>query len=444
MDTIVAISTPPGEGGIGIVRISGDNAFHVADHIFKGKKIPSEAETHTILYGKVVDPETRGEVDEVLLSCMRAPHTYTKEDTVEISCHGGQVVLKKVLECALRSGARLAENGEFTKRAFLSGRIDLSQAEAVIDIIRAKTDKGLSLALSQLQGELSKRINDIKTDITRAKTLLEVSIDFPEEDIEMNREEIRKWIMSGIEKISSLLQAGRMGKLLRDGVKVAIVGRTNVGKSSLFNALLLQDRAIVTPYPGTTRDTIEGYINVKGIPVEIVDTAGMGETDDPVEREGVLRTRKAIRDSSFVLLLFDRSTGVVKEDLEIMKWLRNKKIIGVFNKSDLGGKEDGKRFNFPVISTSATRGDNINKLIDLMAYQTGFGIDNGNPLVSRERHIDSLRNAKESLERTLNGGTPEIISYEVGRALYFLSQITGEVTSEDILNKIFSEFCIGK
>ncbi|HID94297.1 MAG TPA: tRNA uridine-5-carboxymethylaminomethyl(34) synthesis GTPase MnmE [bacterium (Candidatus Stahlbacteria)] len=448
VDTIAAISTPLGEGGIGIVRISGEDSLRIADRIFKGKVTPSKVPTHAVHYGKIIDPNTQTEIDEVLLIVMRKPHTYTTEDVVEINTHGGIAVLKRILQIVLDNGARLAERGEFTKRAFLGGRLDLSQAEAVIDIIRAKTEEGLSLAYSQLQGRLSHELNEIKDTLVNALTLLELSIDFPEEDVEEpDPEEIKSRLAEAKNKIISLIHAGERGKIVREGVSFAITGRTNVGKSSLFNALLLEDRAIVTPYPGTTRDIIEGWIDINGIPIKLIDTAGIRDSDNPIEQLGVERTRKAIKESHGILFVLDKSTGVMDEDLEILEHLKGQKIIGVLNKSDLGGREDGWNFDFPLISVSALKHTNIDKLTNLMK-DVVVPSDYESPILARERHIEALKGAAISVNKAYDGITnnqlPELISYEIKEALNSLGKITGETTPEDVLDKIFNEFCIGK
>jgi tRNA modification GTPase len=448
VDTIAAISTPLGEGGIGIVRISGEDSLKIADCIFQGKVTPSKASTHTVHYGKVIEPNTQTEIDEVLLTVMREPHTYTTEDVVEINTHGGIAVLKKILQIVLDNGARLAERGEFTKRAFLGGKIDLSQAEAVIDIIKAKTEESLSLAYSQLQGRLSDEVKEIKDTLVNALTLLELSIDFPEQDVEEpNPEQIKSYLDKAKTKLISLIRAGERGKIVREGVSFAITGRTNVGKSSLFNALLLEDRAIVTPYPGTTRDVIEGWIDINGIPIKIIDTAGIRDSDNPIEQLGVERTRRAIKESHGILFVLDKSTGVMDEDLEVLEHLKGKKIIGVLNKSDLGGREDGWNFDFPLISVSALEHTNLDKLADLVK-DVVIPSDYESPILARERHIETIKEAAISVNRAYDGIVSkqllELISYEIKEALNSLGKITGETTPEDVLDKIFSEFCIGK
>ena len=485
MDTISAIATPLGEGGIGVVRISGPNALRIADKIFKGKTKPSKAPTHTIHYGKIIDSDTKIALDEVLLLVMRKPNTYTRENMIEINAHGGTVGLKQILELTLKNGARLAEPGEFTKRAFLSGRIDLAQAEAVLDIVQAKTDKSLSLALSHLNGELSNKIKEIKEKLVKIDAKLEAGIDFPDDIEEPNVVVAINELPLLSKKIAKLLKSGESGKLVREGATVPIVGRTNVGKSSLFNALISQNRAIVTPYPGTTRDTIESWINLDGIPIKLVDTAGIRKAKNPIEKQGMQKTQKAIEEAFAILFVFDRSEGILKEDLELLEDVKNKwngrsklsprsdgtpipseiaKIIGILNKRDLkpapviwnaelhNSRGDDLSTTLQLnklISVSALRGDNIDSI--LPAISELISANNIPPLVMRTRHLDALRRAGMAIERAisligvdLKPAIPELISYEIREAMDSLGEITGEVTSEDILNRIFSEFCIGK
>jgi tRNA modification GTPase len=449
MDTIAAISTPLGEGGIGIVRISGESALEIADRVFRGRTKLSSAQTHTVNHGKIIDPRTKDEVDEVLAVVMRKPQTYTREDMVEIDTHGGTAALSRVLEVVLHSGARHAEPGEFTRRAFLSGRIDLAQAEAVLDVVAAKTDKALSVAISQLDGKLSGQVNDIKEHVVDLLTLLEASIDFPEDVDEPSKSEMGRSLSHLSQEIDELLKAGESGKLIREGATIPIVGRTNVGKSSLFNALLSEERAIVTPHHGTTRDTVEAWVNVNGIPAKLVDTAGLRKISHPVEREGVKRTRKAIDEATLTLFVVDQSEGMQKEDEKILRSLGKKKIIGLLNKCDLV-RDDGKElqsheFDFPTLSISALRGDNMDSVFP--AISELVSTDNSVPVVSKARHIDALRRAGEAVTRAQNGLkelTSELIAYELKEAISALGEITGEVTTEAVLDRIFSEFCLGK
>lgn len=447
MDTIAAISTPVGEAGIGVVRISGPEALQIADTIFKGKIKPSSTPTHTVHYGKVINPDTKREIDEVLLVVMREPHTYTCEDMVEINTHGGVVVLNKVLDLVLKHGARYAEHGEFTRRAFLAGRIDLAQAEAVLDIVKAKTDKSLSIAIAQLDGELSQQINRIKEKLIEIETQIEASIDFPD-DVD----EVGAIHELPLQEINELLKSSESGRLIREGMTISIVGRTNVGKSSLFNAIIAKDRAIVTPYPGTTRDTIEEWISVDGIPIKLVDTAGVRDSPNPIEQEGVKRTRKAIDEAGLILFVIDQSDGVLEEDIEMLRLCSSqpdKQIIGILNKCDLPPAhrhESRVRIShIPLLSVSALRGDNVELILPTIAKF--ISVANTVPVVSKTRHIDALRRTKLSIERVQNGVgkmTAELISYELREAINALGEITGEFTTEALLDRIFSEFCIGK
>jgi tRNA modification GTPase len=443
MDTICAISTPLGESGVGVIRISGPKSIRIADHIFKGKTKLHSVPTHTIHYGKIIDPKTKTEVDEAILLIMRKPSTYTSEDMVEINTHGSVLILKRVLEIILQNGARLAKPGEFTYRAFLSGRIDLIQAEAVLDIVKAKTEKSLSLALSQLDGKLSKQIDKIKDKLIKIQSIIEASIDFPM-DVEEPEINIEVQVLS--EEINTLLETAESGKLIREGIIIPIVGRTNVGKSTLFNTLLSEHRAIVTPYPGTTRDTIDGWINLEGIALKLIDTAGIRRTNNLIEREGVIRTKKAINEANLILFVFDQSTGIVKEDIELLKEIRDKKIIGVLNKCDLPHKKNIQldiKFDFPLISISALKGYNINLL--LSSISNHLSLNNISPLLTKTRHIECLRRVYKSLQKIQKENlTSELISYEIKEALDAIGEITGEVTNEEILDRIFSEFCIGK
>lgn len=335
-DTIAAISTAPGEGAIGIVRISGDLAISIASSIYQcGTKKLEEQKTHTIHYGHIVDPKSGEVYDEVMVSVLRAPKTFTREDIVEINCHGGIVAINRVLQLVLRMGARLAEPGEFTKRAFLNGRIDLSQAEAVMDLIRAKTDKSMQLAMRQLDGQLSHLIQNLRQEILNTLAQVEVNIDYPEYDDveEMTLQLLREKTQQVLQGIRALLNTASQGKILRDGLKTAIVGRPNVGKSSLLNVLLREEKAIVTDIAGTTRDTIEEYVNVRGVPLQLIDTAGIRETDDIVEKIGVERSRKALNEADFVLLLLNQSETLQEEDIRLLETTKGMKRIILFNKN---------------------------------------------------------------------------------------------------------------
>ena len=472
-DTITAISTPLGEGGIGIVRMSGPEAISIADRIFRlkvsaqnGEEKPSLFLSHTIHYGQIVDTERGEEVDEVLLIVMRKPRTYTTEDVVEIHCHGGLMPLSRVLDITLRCGARLAERGEFTKRAFLNGRLDLSQAEAVLDIIQSKTKEGLDSALSLLHGVLSKEIHGLKERTIQILTLIEAELEFPEDEIEeLEGSEVLKIILDLRASLRKLIEDGKAGKILREGITAAIVGKPNVGKSSLLNALLLEDRAIVTPFPGTTRDTLEEWMNLKGVPVKLIDTAGIRQTDNPVEVEGVRRTMKAIEDADILLFLLDSSDQITEEDIQIFNEIKDKKFLLLLNKCDLPKNEklvewlNGEwtnlanhqlsitnHFVYEVSATQRLGLEALNK--GMLEAVWGDGISPKDLIVTRARHLDALRRSLLALDRAEDGlregKTHELIAFEVRESLDALGEITGETTSEEILNRIFEEFCIGK
>lgn len=454
-DTIAAISTPLGEGGIGIIRLSGKEAISIVNKIFKSPKGVnlSDVKTHTIHYGFIVDPLTRQRIDEVLVTVMRAPNTYTREDVVEINCHGGYLTLKRILELVLSQGARLAEPGEFTKRAFLRGRIDLSQAESVIDLIRAKTDQAQKIALEHLSGRLSEKINELRDSLMRVCAHVEAYIDFPEEDIDgLTEEEITQQINCLKEEIKKLIEGYEEGKIYREGLTTAIVGKPNVGKSSLLNALLMKDRAIVTEIPGTTRDIIEEYVNIKGIPLKIVDTAGIREAHDLVEAEGIKRSLKAVESAELVLLVIDSSRGIDRLDEEIINKVIHKKVIVVINKKDIKSTEfhlPESLKDKPAVEISALNAEGIEDLKELIFNTTISGkYEKEGIVVTKLRHKLSLEKAFESLNNAYESFKKreplEITAMFLREALNFLGQIVGVVTTEEILNLIFSEFCIGK
>ena len=453
-DTIVAISTPIGEGGIGIVRISGARSLEIADRLFKSPKgrSLSEVKSHQMIYGYIIDPERGTPIDEVLLSVMRAPATYTKEDIVEINCHGGLLPMRKVLEAVIRMGARMAEPGEFTFRAFMNGRIDLSQAEATLDLIRAKTESSERLALEQLSGRLSEKINHQRDRLMQVCAHIEAYLDFPEEDIETAEvEEILNNIKSIIKELKELSGTYEEGRFFREGLAVAIVGRPNVGKSSLLNALMEQDRAIVTELPGTTRDVLEEYINIEGVPLRIMDTAGIREAHDLAEVEGVRRSLRAIEGADLVLAVFDCSTDFTREDALVIEKIGNRKAIVVLNKADLPMKIQREDFNvnFPVVVISAKKGDGIRDLKETIISMVFEGrLSHEGVIVTNVRHKLALERASMCLERAFNalqGDSPyEIVAFELRDALDSLGEIVGAVTTDDILNMIFSQFCIGK
>ena len=457
-DTIAAISTAPGEGAIGIVRISGDLAISIASSIYQcGTKQLEEQKTHTIHYGHIVDPKSGEVYDEVMVSVLRAPKTFTREDIVEINCHGGIVAINRVLQLVLRMGARLAEPGEFTKRAFLNGRIDLSQAEAVMDLIRAKTDKSMQLAMRQLDGQLSHLIQNLRQEILNTLAQVEVNIDYPEYDDveEMTLQLLREKTQQVLQGISALLNTASQGKILRDGLKTAIVGRPNVGKSSLLNVLLREEKAIVTDIAGTTRDTIEEYVNVRGVPLQLIDTAGIRETDDVVEKIGVERSRKALKEADFVLLLLNQSETLQEEDIRLLETTKGMKRIILFNKTDLPSKlskEDIAPYAQveEIVTTSMLNKEGIDQLEEKIAgyFFQGQMNERDATYLSNTRHIALLEKAEQALVEVQNGiemGMPvDLIQIDFTRAWDLLGEITGDSVQDELLTQLFSQFCLGK
>ncbi|MCJ7856159.1 tRNA uridine-5-carboxymethylaminomethyl(34) synthesis GTPase MnmE [Lachnospiraceae bacterium NSJ-143] len=456
-DIIAAPSTPPGAGGIGIIRVSGMGAVELVDKIFvsaSGKRL-SEKPTHTITYGNIVDGSGT-KIDEVLVSIMRAPNSYTREDVAEINCHGGTASVKRVMEEAVRAGARAAEPGEFTKRAFLNGRIDLTQAEAVIDIINSKTELSMKNAVNQLSGGLSARVKAIRERLVDAVSTIEAAIDYPEHDIEEETySSLDKTVGYALKDIGELLKTAEMGKMVRDGVSLVILGKPNVGKSSLLNFLLDEERAIVTDIPGTTRDTVEEYLNIAGIPVRITDTAGVRQTDDLVEKIGVERSVKMAENADLILLMLDSSRELDSDDLKLMEFLKGRKYIVIINKTDLSNAADKNlieqsigRENLLELSVKEKTGTDrlLKRLEEILTggdIQAGDGV-----LVSNVRHRDSLESAERSLKKALDTiavRMPEdFVSMDISEAIGFLGEITGESLMEDIINRIFEKFCLGK
>ncbi len=456
-ETIAAISTPFGESGIGIVRISGSSAEAIARKLFKPKKDQSYFISHRFHYGEIMDNQSGKAVDEVLIVLMKSPKTYTKEDVVEIHCHGGYFILQKVLELVLRNGARMAHPGEFTKRAFLNGRIDLTQAEAVIDMIQAKTMASLEIANQQLRGWLYGQMVQIKTSLHQHLALIEAHIDFPEEEIEpIPLREIEQELGGMIQKLEEWIASYEEGKIFRDGISCTITGKTNVGKSSLLNALLKEERAIVTPVPGTTRDVIEEVLNIYGIPVRLIDTAGLRKAKDSVEQEGVRRARERLADSDFVLLMLDGSRALDEDDEEIFEDVKGKRKVVIVNKDDLPQRisinEVKNRFmNDPTVSISALEGkgiDDLKKTIYTSLVQRDVRATPEHLIVANIRHKTALAQAKDNLSNAMKGleeGVSfEFIAFELRAALETLGDLVGETTSEDVLNLIFEQFCVGK
>ncbi len=455
-DTIAAISTPPGEGAISIVRMSGEEAVSIAQKVFSGKDL-TQAKSHTINYGHIVDPKTHEEIDEVMVSLMLAPKTFTREDVVEINCHGGIVATNRILQLLLVNGARLAEPGEFTKRAFLHGRIDLTQAESVMDLIRAKTDRSMKIALNQLDGNLSHLIDSLRKDILDVLAQVEVNIDYPEYDDveEMTTKLLREKAIEIKQRIEQLLKTASQGKIMREGLATALVGRPNVGKSSLLNHLLHEDKAIVTDVAGTTRDVIEEYVNVSGVPLKLIDTAGIRETDDKVEKIGVERSKKAIEQSDLVLLVLNAAESLTKEDLELIRLTNDKKRIIILNKTDLEEKLDRKELakiseNAPVYATSILKNEGVEALEEAISKLFFNGIENSQStvMVTNARHIALLKKSQNSLDSVLEGissGMPvDLVQIDMTEAWNLLGEITGESYEDELLDQLFSQFCLGK
>ena len=455
-DTIAAISTPPGEGAISIVRMSGEEAVSIAQKVFSGKDL-TQAKSHTINYGHIVDPKTHEEIDEVMVSLMLAPKTFTREDVVEINCHGGIVATNRILQLLLVNGARLAEPGEFTKRAFLHGRIDLTQAESVMDLIRAKTDRSMKIALNQLDGNLSHLIDSLRKDILDVLAQVEVNIDYPEYDDveEMTTKLLKEKAIEIKQRIEQLLKTASQGKIMREGLATALVGRPNVGKSSLLNHLLHEDKAIVTDVAGTTRDVIEEYVNVSGVPLKLIDTAGIRETDDKVEKIGVERSKKAIEQSDLVLLVLNAAESLTNEDLELIRLTNDKKRIIILNKTDLEEKLDRKELaeiseNAPVYATSILKNEGVEALEEAISKLFFNGIENSQStvMVTNARHVALLKKAQNSLDSVLEGissGMPvDLVQIDMTEAWNLLGEITGESYEDELLDQLFSQFCLGK
>lgn len=456
-DTIAAISTALGEGGIGIVRISGDKSMNILKKVFKsakGKDV-SKLHSYSMMHGYIIDPKTNEKIDEVIVSYMKKPSTYTREDVVEINCHGGMIAVRRVLQLTLDNGARLAEPGEFTKRAFLNGRIDLSQAEAVMDLIRAKTDESMKIALEQSEGKLSKQVEKINNKILDILAHIEAEVEFSEEDIdEVVNEKVIKDCEEVKGQMEDLLKNADKGKILREGLNVIIVGKPNVGKSSLLNALLEEKRAIVTDVPGTTRDTIEEYINIDGIPVKLIDTAGIREARNEVEKIGVERTKECIDKADLILFMIDGSREIDDEDMKIVEIAKNRDVIVIINKHDLPMNVDIEYikktfYNKPVLYVSVKTNEGISSIkeeITNFVYKGKVSVKD--IYVTNIRHKKALNDAIESIENgitTIKNGYPiDMASIDIKDAYLKLGEITGKTVSEDIIDRIFTNFCIGK
>jgi tRNA modification GTPase len=458
-DTIAAISTPMGEGAIAIVRLSGEDALGIAEQLFQsvsGKKI-KEVSSHTIHYGHIIDPDTSEMAEEVMMSVMKGPKTFTKEDVVEINCHGGLVSVNRVLQLCLKNGARLAEPGEFTKRAFLNGRIDLSQAEAVMDLIRAKTDRAMNVALGQMEGRLSKLIRSLRQELLETLAQIEVNIDYPEYDDveEMTHRMLEEKAAYVRKEIKQLLETAGQGKILREGLSTVIVGRPNVGKSSLLNSLVQENKAIVTDIPGTTRDVIEEYVNVRGVPLRLLDTAGIRETEDIVERIGVERSRQVLKEADLLLLVLNYSDELTVEDEKLFEAVKGMDVIVIINKTDLPKKINLERVeqlagHHKIITTSLIEEKGIDVLEQAIAdlFFTGSIEANDLTYVSNSRHIALLNQALKTIEDVINGnelGTPiDILQIDLTRTWELLGEIIGESVQDGLINQLFSQFCLGK
>lgn len=454
-DTIAAISTAVGEAGIAIVRMSGDESIDIIDKIFvaKNKKKMKDAENRKFVYGHIFDGEKA--VDEVLVVKMKGPHSYTAEDIVEVHCHGGIVAVTRILNLLLENGARLAEKGEFTKRGFLNGRIDLAQAEGIIDMIKAKTEVSFDIGLNQLSGSLSAVLNKMQDELISMQALIVANIDFPDDEIEdATYEELESRYGKIVSKIDNLLENSKSSRLLRDGINTVILGKPNVGKSSLLNGLLRYDRAIVTDIAGTTRDIIEDYINLDGVLLKITDTAGIRETEDEVEKIGVSIAKDKLRDADLVIAIFDLSRKFDNDDKEILNLIKDKKHIIILNKDDLpqeiSDKEIKENFKDDYLKLSVMENESIKEIEDLIKdmFFDGEIKISSDGVLSNIRHINALKEAKKDLEAVKMGIDNKVfldlIAVDLENVINHISEITGAITTEDILDRVFSEFCIGK
>ncbi|MQS90304.1 tRNA uridine-5-carboxymethylaminomethyl(34) synthesis GTPase MnmE [Companilactobacillus mishanensis] len=454
-DTIAAISTPPGEGGISIVRVSGDQALSIVKKVFKGKDLAKVA-SHTINYGHIVDPQTGDLVDEVMVSVMLAPKTFTREDVIEVNTHGGIVPTNKVLQLIIGAGARMAEPGEFTKRAFLNGRIDLTQSESVMDLIRAKTDKAMQVAVNQLDGNLTHLIGDLRQEILDVLAQVEVNIDYPEYDTEqMTTKMLLEKAQTVSTKIDELLKTADSGEILQHGLATAIIGKPNVGKSSLLNRLLDEEKAIVTDVAGTTRDVVEQYVNIDGVPLKLIDTAGVRETNDKVEKIGVERSKQAISSADLIILVLDASRELEEDDIQLLDATQDKRRIIIFNKNDLIPvihPLDVKQLKDDdiILLTSAIQNDGIEQIKQTIGkiFNAGIEDSSSNVIITSARQAGLLRQAKQSLEDVISGiesGMPvDLVQIDMTACWDTLGEITGESYPDELITQLFSQFCLGK
>ncbi|MHD0398767.1 tRNA uridine-5-carboxymethylaminomethyl(34) synthesis GTPase MnmE [Staphylococcus simulans] len=457
LDTITSISTPMGEGAIGIVRLSGSRAVEITDKLYKGKKPLAEVDSHTINYGHIIDPDTNEVVEEVMVSVLRAPKTFTREDIVEINCHGGILTINRVLELTMTAGARMAEPGEYTKRAFLNGRIDLSQAEAVMDFIRSKTDRASKVAMNQIEGRLSDMIKRQRQSILEILAQVEVNIDYPEyDDVE---DATTEFLLEKSEAIKSeidhLLATGTQGKIMREGLSTVIVGKPNVGKSSMLNNLIQDNKAIVTEVAGTTRDVLEEYVNVRGVPLRLVDTAGIRETEDIVEKIGVERSRKALSEADLILFVLNYNEALTEEDVTLYEVIKNEDAIVIVNKTDLEQHLDLDEVrdmvgDIPVIETSMLKQEGIDQLEEQIR-DLFFGGEVQNQdmtYVSNSRHISLLKQARHAIQDAIDAaeaGIPmDMVQIDLTRTWEILGEIIGASASDELIDQLFSQFCLGK
>ncbi|WP_275086416.1 tRNA uridine-5-carboxymethylaminomethyl(34) synthesis GTPase MnmE [Staphylococcus pseudintermedius] len=457
LDTITSISTPMGEGAIGIVRLSGHDAVEIADKLYKGKHLLKDVPTHTINYGHIIDPETEEVVEEVMVSVLRAPRTFTREDIVEINCHGGILTINRVLELTMTYGARMAEPGEYTKRAFLNGRIDLSQAEAVMDFIRSKTDRASKVAMNQIEGRLSDLVKRQRQSILEILAQVEVNIDYPEyDDVEDATTEFLLERSQEIkQEIQKLLDTGVQGKIMREGLSTVIVGKPNVGKSSMLNNLIQDNKAIVTEVAGTTRDVLEEYVNVRGVPLRLVDTAGIRETEDIVERIGVERSRKALSEADLILFVLNYNEPLTEDDRKLYEVIKNEDAIVIINKTDLEQRLDLAEVetmvgDMPIIQTSMRQQQGIDEL-EIQIRDLFFGGEvqsQDMTYVSNSRHISLLKQAKNAIQDAIDAaemGVPmDMVQIDLTRTWEILGEIIGESASEELIDQLFSQFCLGK
>ncbi|QNU66976.1 tRNA uridine-5-carboxymethylaminomethyl(34) synthesis GTPase MnmE [Ruminiclostridium herbifermentans] len=455
-DTIAALSTPIGTGGIGIIRISGKNAFDIVSNIFISNKTIDEIQSHTVTYGKIVDPTNKTVIDEVLLTKMCSPKTFTREDIIEINCHGGLVVVNRILELLIKYGARPAEAGEFTKRAFLNGRIDLSQAEAIIDLINSKTVESSKAAISHLEGNLSKKLTSLRETLVGLLAHIEVTVDYPEHDIEeITGEKVIESLKIVKNSLISLAKSFDRGKILREGINIVIAGKPNVGKSSLLNQLSGNTRAIVTDIPGTTRDIIEEYINIKGIPAKVIDTAGIRITKDVVEKIGVDKAYNAIENADLIIMVIAADTGILEEDAEVLKIIKDKKSIIMINKIDLVDEDKidtiKNQLNVDkILEASVINEKGIEELEEIIykMFYTGEISQNNEIIITNARHKNLVDMSLESINQAINSfeiGMPlDMVTIDIKNSADLIGKITGESIDDAIMHEIFSQFCIGK